>query len=57
MENILIEKEWRKIASAYMEYHGKVVSGEIKVESSLELWVFDWLKKNYYPPQKKEEKL
>lgn len=57
MENILINNEWNEISREYMEYQSKVISGEIPVDSSLQLWVFDWLKKNYYPPMKKGNEL
>ncbi len=53
MNNKTDKEVWGEISSKYMEYQSKVISGEIPVDSSFKLWVFDWLSNNYYPPIEK----
>lgn len=48
-------KEWSDIANTYMKYQSDCITGKIKLDSSLELWVFTWLDKNYNPPISKND--
>ena len=49
----LAKPDWKQIATEYMDFQHKAMSGEVKCETSLDLWVFDWLKKHYECPKPK----